>query len=132
MTNLPDNPIPADTPSGYAKGHHPNSTKNLTPFPPGQSGNPNGKPKGAVHLTSLLRKYINQEAEFKTPSGDKKKASLGEGIMVKLVNKALKGDIPAIRTIYDRIEGKAMGDYDPGTVKVEKQFIKMGDEVIGF
>ena len=57
------------------------------PFKPGQSGNPGGRPKSRA-LTDALEQTID-------------KHELGE----KLWALALKGDMQAIKYIYDRIEG---------------------------
>ena len=40
-----------------------NSLKNLKPFPKGKSGNPLGKPKGAVSVKARLKKMFREEPE---------------------------------------------------------------------
>ena len=70
-------------------------------FAPGESGNPNGRPKKGESLTAILREYGNliKEAE----NGDRK--PMKELLAAKLFELALKGDITAIKYVYDRLEG---------------------------
>lgn len=59
------------------------------PFKPGQSGNPNGRPKGARHKTTLaIEAILDGEAE---------------GLTRKAVELALAGDITALRLCLDRL-----------------------------
>lgn len=37
------------------------NTSGLTPFQPGQSGNPAGKPKGAKHLSTRIQEMLNDD-----------------------------------------------------------------------
>ncbi|KKM85518.1 hypothetical protein LCGC14_1288250 [marine sediment metagenome] len=61
----------------------------LTPWQPGQSGNPNGRPKNSV--TTLLK---NQDAKTT------------QEICDKLIELAKEGDLPAIKEYLDRTDGK--------------------------
>lgn len=63
----------------------------------GQSGNPNGRPKKGQALTEILAELGNLEgAEGKTRA---------ELLAEALWQKALEGDLVAIKYIYDRIDG---------------------------
>jgi len=58
-------------------------------FKPGQSGNPNGRPKGARHKTTLaIEKLLDGEAE---------------DITRKAIERAKEGDMAAIRICLDRL-----------------------------
>jgi hypothetical protein len=70
-----------------------------TQFKPGQSGNPNGRPKTKPFLDAL-RAEIDEAIE-----GDDKGAL--RMIARALINSALKGDNSAIAQIADRLDGKA-------------------------
>ena len=60
-----------------------------TKFMPGQSGNPNGRPKGSRHKTTLaIEKLLDGE---------------GEEITRKAIEKAKEGDMAAIRICLDRL-----------------------------
>jgi len=69
---------------------------------PGQSGNPNGRPKKARCLTHALTEYGKRSAD----ATDGQKATLQELLVKTLWNLALSGDLAAIRYIFDRIDGK--------------------------
>ena len=68
-------------------------------FPPGSSGNPNGRPK----LTRLSESLREQLSEI-SPDADEQ--TIAEQIAKTLIKLALSGDVQAIREIADRTEGK--------------------------
>lgn len=82
------------------------------PFQPGQSGNPNGRPK-----SKPFREAIQRALE---EAGDDKKAL--QAVAAALVGKAMMGDVPAIKEIADRIDGKVTqpiaGDEDGGPITI--------------
>src|SRR6185503_19309244 len=76
-------------------------------FIPGQSGNPGGRPKGSVKLStcyerSLARPYPDD------PEG----RTYAQVIADKAVEIAAGGDIAAIREVTDRTEGRAKQTVD--------------------
>jgi hypothetical protein len=63
--------------------------KQLTPFKPGQSGNPNGRPKGSRNVATLaLESLLDGQAQALTQ---------------KAIDLALTGDLTALRICLDRI-----------------------------
>lgn len=92
--------------------------QNLKPFKPGQCGNPNGRPKGKS-LTTLLRDLLERKINVKDPiSGRTNKKTIRDHIGLQLAAKAAKGDLKAIETVFDRLDGKAIqrnlnADADP-------------------
>jgi hypothetical protein len=75
-------------------------------FKPGQSGNPNGAPKGP-YLTTILKKLLDEEIEIvDAETGLKRKIRKSELVTVALLKQAAKGNVKAIREIMDRIDGK--------------------------
>lgn len=80
---------------------------NLKPFPPGTSGNPSGRKKGSLNLTTILRRMLEEEVEV-TDGGKKVKKPLSDVLVQKLIKKAVKDDnLKAISEIFDRVDGKA-------------------------
>lgn len=93
-------------------------------FQPGQSGNPNGRPKRGHALSDQLRKMmaakeIKIEVTIKTLDKDGKKPKMkvqkwemkashdfNTIICMALIEKAVQGDVYAFNTIADRLEGK--------------------------
>lgn len=83
------------------------------PFQPGQSGNPNGRPK-----SKPFREAIQRALE---EAGDDKKAL--QAVATALVGKAMMGDVPAIKELADRMDGKVAqaiigGEEDDPEIKV--------------
>lgn len=67
---------------------------------PGISGNPKGRPKRDKFLTQHLVAELN-ELQPGT------KVAKARGLVRALIDRALGGDVPAIREVIDRVEGKA-------------------------
>jgi hypothetical protein len=72
------------------KGQPPLATR----WKAGQSGNPRGRPKGAKNLVTIFSEALSQKLEIQE-NGKVRKISAREGIVRRLVNQALKGDIKA-------------------------------------
>jgi hypothetical protein len=68
---------------------------NLIPWKPGQSGNPKGRPPGALSITSLAIKLLSDNDEEKA----KKLARA-------IVEGATKGNPALVKELLDRIDGK--------------------------
>lgn len=81
-----------------------------TEFKPGQSGNPNGRPKKPPELVKLLADVLGEEKDGLTAA---------EAILKALRMKAVKGDIRAAEVLLDRAYGKAKQSVDH-TTKGEK------------
>ena len=80
-------------------------------FKPGQSGNPNGRPKGVQSIPDILRKIGDEEG---TADGKSKL----DVIMYKVFQFALEGKPWAVQFIADRTEGRALERIDQ-TIKQE-------------
>jgi hypothetical protein len=77
--------------------------ENLRPFPPGVSGNPNGRPKGRS-LTARLRDLLDQyEINGKRVPNGKQVADL---VVEGLVLGAAKGNSRNLQEVFNRVEGK--------------------------
>jgi uncharacterized protein DUF5681 len=82
---------------GYAigKGRPPSHSR----FRPGQSGNPKGRPKGALNTKTL----IDQELDTKiliTENGKQRKISKRQAAAKQFANKAASGDPKAIAALW--------------------------------
>jgi hypothetical protein len=83
------------------------------PFQPGQSGNPNGRPKSRPFKDAL-------ERALNAAGADK---DLLDNVAAALVSKASEGDVPAIKEIADRLDGKVAqaitgGDDDTNPINI--------------
>lgn len=86
------------------------------PFAPGQSGNPGGRPKSRPFKDALDR-AIKAAGE-----GDEGAFTLDD-IAKALLTKAKSGDVPAIKELAERYDGKVPQsvavDEDSGPLKLE-------------
>ena len=87
------------------KGH-----KNIILHPP-KNRRAGGRPKGRISLTTVLKKLLNKEFQWRDPlSGEEEKKKLSQWLNVALVHKALKGSERALELIYERIDGKVLNN----------------------
>jgi hypothetical protein len=81
-----------------------------TQWRPGQSGNPNGRPKKAACLTTLLKEELERPVTdqnlLKTVGGNVGDVTWAQMIAIALIRKAAKGNERAAEIIFDRAEGK--------------------------
>jgi len=70
-----------------------------TKFKPGQSGNPNGRPKKIPELNELLAEVLGEEKDGKTAA---------QAILAALRAKATKGDVRAAEVLLNRAYGKPL------------------------
>ncbi|NWF35890.1 DUF5681 domain-containing protein [Mariprofundus sp. KV] len=69
-------------------------------FKKGQSGNPNGRPKGSKNFMTILAKELNQKVVV-NENGKKKKISRMEAMVKRLVSEALQGDRRSLLTLLE-------------------------------
>ena len=75
-------------------------------FEPGESGNPNGRPKGSRNIATILRELL--ELQDRDSGGDGEALSIPVKKLIKLLsakNEAIQ--LKAIQEAFDRLEGKA-------------------------
>ena len=68
------------------------------PFPPGVSGNPNGRPKDQFSFMGILRSALAEE--------NRSGKSVGERIIARYIKLALAGNGQALEALVARIDGK--------------------------
>jgi hypothetical protein len=78
---------------------------NLLPaWSAGTSGNPNGRPKGSVSLTTLIRRALDGSKLGAEPTPDGR--TVAEWLVDNMISHAMKGNAACMKEIMDRIEGK--------------------------
>ena len=100
-------------PAKYKRGEHPNSKKNLKPFPKGHCGNP----RVGYSLTMALKDSLNKP--LKKPSKD---ASVREHIIYSTLEGALEREPTPFNTVWDRVEGR-LQDVSPEPREIINSFI---------
>lgn len=81
--------------------------QNLTPWKPGESGNPNGRPKKGQAVTDILRETVDKQS-----------------LVEKLLELAQEGDLAALKYCIDRLDGKP--------VETVNQTVRNVPEYVGF
>ena len=85
-----------------------------TQFKSGQSGNPNGRPKGTKNLKADLAEELSEQVIIHE-GGQSKTVSKQRAMVKGLIAKALGGDINAIAKIRGLVERLLLPDEEPGT-----------------
>lgn len=94
---------------------HPNSLKNLKPFKPGESGNPDGREVGSKNFTSLVRDMLDQIADGKGEDGKPFTSTYKQLLVKRILEKAInKGDVRMIEIVWNYLDGKPRGNIDLG------------------
>ncbi len=74
----------------------------------GEVRSPNGRPKGAKSVKTILNEFLEIKKKVRMPfSLEEKRLTYKQIIIMRLIGKALDGDLNAIREIIDRIEGQS-------------------------
>ena len=88
-----------DEPVGY--GRPPKQTR----FQKGRSGNPAGRPKGALNLATILARIL-QEPVVITEHGQKKTITKLEAVLKQVTNKAVLGDARASDQVFTLVQAQ--------------------------
>ena len=71
-------------------------------FPPGKTGNPNGRPKGTRNRSTIVREWLEATESMKNPiTGQSEKLTQYDIITLALIQKARKGDVQAFKELMD-------------------------------
>lgn len=96
-----------------------------TRFKPGQSGNPNGRPKGSVNLKTDLHSELSERIHIR--EGERSlKVSKQRAMLKALVAKALKGDARAANVVLTLV-GRL---FEPEAVAEEVPALTSDDQAI--
>ena len=68
-------------------------------FRKGQSGNPNGRPKGTLNVATVLEKILREKVVV-NENGQRRTITKLEAALKQLVNKALMGDMGAFMSAF--------------------------------
>ena len=74
----------------------------LKPFEQGESGNPNGRPKGSKNRSTIARKWLEVNQSLKNPlTGENETMSQEDLMTLALIKKARDGDTNAYKALMD-------------------------------
>ncbi len=75
---------------------------NLKPFEKGESGNPNGRPKGSRNRSTIARYWLEVNQKLKNPiTGEDETMSQEDLITLSIIKKARDGDVSAYKALMD-------------------------------
>lgn len=78
-------------------------------FKPGRSGNPRGRPKGARNESTILRGILDRK--ILTQSGGRsKKISILEGILLRVIEDSLRGNVKSAAFVLNRYAAMVSGE----------------------
>jgi hypothetical protein len=107
--------------------------ENINPhkFQKGESGNPNGRPKGVRNRSTLVREWLEVKQKAKNPiTGQTEDLEQQDLMTLALIKKAREGDVQAYRELMDSAHGKIEQKTDI-TSKGQKLFeVKIVDDSI--
>ena len=95
----------------------------LKPYKKGQSGNPDGLPKGYKHLKTILRKASMAKLPWKDLQGKKMIMKAGEAMVYTMYAHAIKGDTKAAKIIFEYQEDKSLQVTGAGGAPIMVQII---------
>ena len=91
---------------------------NLKHFKKGESGNPKGRPKGSLNRSTIAKKWLETDQEYKNPlTNDNEKLSQEDIMTLALINKARKGDVSAYKALMDSGYGNPKDSLDLTTAE---------------
>jgi len=72
----------------------------------GESGNPNGRPKGSKNRSTIARYWLSVEQKLKNPlTGENETMSQEDLMHLALIKKAREGDVSAYKQLMDSAYG---------------------------
>jgi hypothetical protein len=75
---------------------------------PGESGNPNGRPKGSRNRSTIVREWLDAKDKVKNPiTGEVEEMTVEDMLTLAVIVKARKGDVSAYKALLDSAYGQA-------------------------
>jgi hypothetical protein len=76
--------------------------ENINQFKKGESGNPNGRPKGTRNRSTIARQWLEVNQNLKNPlTGENETMSQEDLMTLALIKKARDGDVNAYKALMD-------------------------------
>lgn len=91
-------------------------------YKPGQSGYPQGRPKGKKNTDTMIRDVIDGNITLHV-RGREKKISIREAIIIRIVDDALKGDTKAAAFLLNRYEASTSTEQPDGDGKADQEIL---------
>jgi Family of unknown function (DUF5681) len=92
-------------------------------FKAGQSGNPDGRPKGSKNESTILREVMNEKLSLRQANGRTRKIPVLEGIHRRQVELALKGGVKSAILVLNRYGALVSGELQPEDLNEDEQAV---------
>jgi Family of unknown function (DUF5681) len=99
-----------------------------TQFKKGQSGNPMGRPRGSKDFSTLIYNELGERVSAKE-NGRTKSMTKREVMAKQLVNKGVKGDLPATKVLLPYMERREEANRQ-GSAQLETPRAQMSDHEV--
>ncbi len=82
------------------------NNKTLKSYKPGESGNPNGRPKGSKNRSTIAKQWLEINEKAKNPvTGTEEVLSQEDLLTLAQIKKAREGDVNAYKALMDSAYG---------------------------
>ena len=102
----PEKPVDGPCDDERAEDVGPGRPPRHTRFKPGQSGNPNGRPKGSKNFATILQQQLRKKVTI-TVDGKPKRVTVQEVIARRLANDSMKGTTKAMELLIRLTSAKS-------------------------
>ena len=93
--------------------------ENLKPFEKGESGNPNGRPKGSKNRSTIARQWLEVNQSLKNPlTGEQETMSQEDLMTLALIKKAREGDVNAYKALMDSGYGAPVQQIEQHNIEI--------------
>ena len=97
-------------------------------FKKGQSGNPNGRPKGSKNRSTIAKYWLSVEQNLKNPlTGQSETMSQEDLMTLELIKKAREGDVNAYKALMDSGYGAPVQQIESEIT--ERKIINLGSGI---
>ena len=95
------------------------SKEDLIPFKKGESGNPNGRPKGSKNRSTIARRWLEVNQSLKNPiTGENETMSQEDLMTLALIKKAREGDVNAYKALMDSGSGAPVQQIEQTNIEI--------------
>ena len=97
-----------------------NKEDNLKPaWSKGESGNPNGRPKGSKNRSTIARRWLEVNQNLKNPiTGENETMSQEDLMTLALIKKAREGDVNAYKALMDSGYGAPVQQIEQTNIEI--------------
>ena len=98
--------------------------ENLKSWKPGESGNPNGRPKGSLNRSTIARKWLQTKSKIMNPISNEQESLTQEDIgTLALIKKVRQGDVAAYKALMDSSYGQPKETLDLNQIAEQPLFL---------